>query len=310
MKRLLFTLGVLTVSLFARFEAKPSQSCEAYNNLKHTENTHHVVLQANQSYTVLQKHKGQYLILLKGESPAQRWVDGGCFDNAAPEAAVSQEEHTHSADAPAQTHNLLALSWHNAFCETHRYKKECKVSLFSRLKESRFVLHGLWPQPRQNVYCGVDERIVSLDERKQWSALPQVPLDQATRDELETYMPGAASGLDRHEWYKHGSCYNADAQTYYTDAIKLIKQFNDSKVSAFFRNNEGKYITLAQVRYVFDRSFGMGTGARVEMQCKGKLVTELWLHLGSGSDDLGELLKKGKTVNSYCRGGIVDRAGY
>ncbi|MDQ7084316.1 MAG: hypothetical protein Q9M36_05020 [Sulfurovum sp.] len=28
--------------------------------------------------------------------------------------------------AQISSENLLALSWQNAFCETHRYKKECK----------------------------------------------------------------------------------------------------------------------------------------------------------------------------------------
>ena len=67
--------------------------------------------------------------------------------------------------------NILVLSWHNAFCQTHRYKKECKRALFQRFEESRFVLHGLWPQPKNNVYCNVDESIITLDKRGQWNVI-------------------------------------------------------------------------------------------------------------------------------------------
>ena len=47
--------------------------------MKHTTNTHHVILDTSKTYTVLKHHKGQNLILVKGEQPAQRWVDDECF---------------------------------------------------------------------------------------------------------------------------------------------------------------------------------------------------------------------------------------
>ena len=70
---------LLLSTLFARFEAQPSQECPAFNNMKHTTNTHHVILDTSKTYTVLKHHKGQNLILVKGEQPAQRWVDDECF---------------------------------------------------------------------------------------------------------------------------------------------------------------------------------------------------------------------------------------
>ena len=49
---------------------------------------------------------------------------------------------------------------------------------------------------------------------------------------------------------------------------------------------------------------------------KMDLVTELWLHLGSGSDDLATVVKKGKSTSSVARwtvkkGGFkIDKAGF
>lgn len=321
--RILFLLSLLTISLLARYEAYPSQSCPAFNNLKHSKNTHNVVLETDQAYTVLKKHKGQYLILIKGENPAQRWVDDECFD---PQMTQKQEidseegldtfikKESEQESVQRSSDNILALTWHNAFCETHRYKKECKRSLFAFgkgvYKEKHFVLHGLWPQPKSNTYCDVDRELVQMDKHGQWQHLPCLVMDEDTETRLEKVMPGYASGLHKHEWIKHGTCYGTDAATYFEDSVRLTEQLNRSKVGTFFTAHMGKRVTLQQVRSLFDRTFGQGTGKRVELKCNKGMISELWLHLGSGSDDLATLLKRGEKTRSRCHGGIVDRAGY
>ncbi|RLA69985.1 MAG: hypothetical protein DRG09_04390 [Epsilonproteobacteria bacterium] len=310
----------------ARFEAKPTQGCEAYNNMKHTMNTHHVILDTSEKYTVLKHHKGQNLILVKGEQPAQRWVDDECFskktntvlniDDELRRASVnmSDDSNHNTVNENISPNNLLVLSWHNAFCETHRYKKECKRGMLSfgknGYREKHFVLHGLWPQPRSNVYCSVSQKELSLDKHKQWNRLAPLDLSDEVREDLKKLMPGISSNLHKHEWIKHGTCYGTDANRYYKDAISLVKQINNSKVGHFFKNNIGKRVTLQQVRSLFDRNFGLGTGKRLDMLCKKGLVTELWLHLGSGSDDIGTLLKHGEVTRSRCFNGVIDRAGF
>ena len=206
------------------------------------------------------------------------------------------------------------MSWHNAFCETHRYKKECKRSLLpfekGRYREKNFVLHGLWPQPRNKVYCNVEKDFVNADKHGQWRDLPCLAMDEEIDERLAKVMPGFASDLHKHEWVKHGTCYGTDPQEYFEDAVSLVEKINASKVGDYFRKNIGKHVTLKQVRHLFDRNFGVGTGKRVEMKCKKGLITELWLHLGSGSDDLSVLLKRGKPTRSRCQKGLIDRAGF
>jgi ribonuclease T2 len=306
--------------------------------MKHTKNTHHVLLDKAEEYTILKHHKNQNLVLIKGEQPAQRWVDDNCFSTSQKHTQKANVSRTSSKvlhiedelskaltnmSTPKYTkkyeksntskQNLLTLSWHNAFCETHRYKKECRPRLFPELKQysaKHFVLHGLWPQPKSKMYCGVSKKHVGMDKHKQWNRLPDLGLSSQTKEALKRVMPGFSSSLHKHEWFKHGTCYGTNAQQYYTDAVRLVRQVNDSKVGAFFMKNIGKFVTLKQVRQLFDTSFGTGTGKHVELKCKNGLITELWLHLGSGSDRLSDLLQKGKVTRSRCQKGRIDKAGF
>ena len=347
MNKIIIAFILFSVSLLAREELFPSQECPAFNNMKHTKNTHGVHLDTQQKYTILKHHKGQNLILIKDEQPAQRWVDDECFsepntssntanvekvksrvlsiDDELSKSSIKTDltKHTKKYDTKntnkyenrnISKENLLTLSWHNAFCETHRYKKECKRSMFSfgrpNYSEKHFVLHGLWPQPKNKLYCGVDSHTVTMDKHKQWNRLPNLKLSDEVKKRLQKVMPGFSSNLHKHEWIKHGTCYGTDADKYYEDAISMVEQVNDSKVGDFFKKHIGKRVTLHQVRASFDRSFGMGTGKRVELKCRKGLITELWLHVGSGSDDLGTLLKQGKQIRSHCQGGFIDKAGF
>jgi ribonuclease T2 len=215
---------------------------------------------------------------------------------------------------PKSSSNLLALSWQNAFCQTHQYKKECKRDSLRLLKNRRydaqFVLHGLWPQPRDNIYCQVDEALIALDKNKHWRDLPCLALDTKVENALEEVMAGYASELHKHEWIKHGTCYGTEANAYYSDAISLSNQFNHSSLARLFRDNIGQSLTLKDIRKLADKSFGSGAGKSIELRCKAGLITEVWLHLGTGEKDLGKLLRKGKKVRSNCKYGHIDKAGF
>jgi len=345
MRFLLLSL-LLTYMASANMEIYPKKECELFNNLKHSKNRGHEVLKMDRAYEMLKHHKAQYLVKVDGATPAQRWVDDNCLSlrplrgtpiyeamhNSATKPTVQKtvniEDELSKADEnmaktpqkkfeksmPTSKQNLLALSWHNAFCETHRYKKECKRnagSLFrSKKRETAFVLHGLWPQPRNKFYCNVNHALVEADKRKHWRDMPSLGLDDAVKKELAEIMPGFASNLHKHEWVKHGTCYGTEANRYFSDAISLVKQVNVSALGTLFKQKIGKYISLKEVRALANKTFGQGAGKRVVLQCKNGLITELWLQLGTGSDDLATLLKRGKPIYSRCKGGRVDKAGY
>jgi ribonuclease T2 len=207
---------------------------------------------------------------------------------------------------------LLALSWQNAFCETHRKVKECKRGFFAKTRytDTAFGLHGLWPQPRSNIYCGVSAEDKKFDKNHQWNRLPKLNLSSSTIKELKKVMAGYDSNLHRHEWIKHGTCSNMSADKYYSRAISLTKQLNNSKVGKLFKNNIGKKITLNQVKFKMNQDFGANSTKQVELRCRNGLITELWIHLKGDSDNLKELFNNNKTISSKCKEGRVDRVGF
>ncbi len=79
-----------------------------------------------------------------------------------------------------------------------------------------------------------------MDKNRQWNRLPNLNLSSDTREELQKYMPGYLSNLQKHEWIKHGTCYGTDENIYFKDAIELLKQINSSKVRELFAKNIGK----------------------------------------------------------------------
>jgi len=313
-KYLLFTI-LSTLILSARFTSTPVMECEAYNNMKHTKNSHHVQLHTDREYTVLKKHKGQYLVLIDGESIAQRWVDGNCFsknknNSKQPIKTKNTKKYQNSVSKniidPKQS--LLVLSWHNAFCETHRKKAECQA--VKKSDKGHLVLHGLWPQPRNNVYCGVPQKLIAKDKHHQWKALPNIDIEESTLELMDRYMPGYLSRLHKHEWIKHGTCYGESADRYYHDALSLAREVDQSAVGELLRSHVGKKVTLKQIRAAFDRAFGPGAGQRVALKCQGGLITELWIHIGGKGESLGSLISKGSRTKSRCHQGKVDRTGY
>lgn len=307
MKRIMLTVLFLTALLSARFIATPVQECEAFNNMKHSKNTHDIVLKTGQQYTIIKKYKGQYLTLIKGENPAQRWVDDECF-KILPKSAIAKHtkkyKKTIFANKKKRTESILVLSWHNAFCETHRNKQECRPNI--NRDKGRLVLHGLWPQPRNNVYCNVPKKITAKDKHHQWKDLPNIDLEPETFELMDVYMPGYLSRLHKHEWIKHGTCYGTDANHYYHDALTLAKEVDDSKIGQLIKEHIGKKITLGQIRQAFDRVYGVGAGKKVEMKCKGRLLTELWINLSGQGDNLSSLIRNAKKRRSKCRQAIVD----
>jgi ribonuclease T2 len=315
--RILFVLLLSAASLFANMQLFPKQTCGLFNNLKHTQNRGNVHLSMNRSYEMIRHHKGQYLLKVEGATPPQRWVDDNCLSlrplRGTPLYGKAKQPipaSTVSSASPVSSQNLLALSWQNAFCETHRYKRECKRGLGSLFKKSNFTLHGLWPQPRRKEYCGVPKRYVIADRHKQWQRLPEPKLSSHTKAALTGVMPGVSGKLHRHEWVKHGSCYGTDAERYFSDAIALTQAVRHSEAARFFQKNEGKRVTLEKVREAFDQAFGKGSGSRVELRCNRGLITEVWLHLGRGGSDLSKALQSGRKIHSRCRYGIIDKAGY
>jgi Ribonuclease I len=303
------------VPLSGNFTA--TQSCPAYQSIGRQTNPGDVYVQPGSRYTVLAANKTpatHLRIIVPGASPEQRWVAVECGEGGS--SAAAEPQSTRSASTYRGTQYILAVNWQPAFCETASHTRECRNQRPNSFEATNFTLHGLWPQPRNKEYCGVSAGDMWASRDGRWRDLPALDLTIAQRRELDEVMPGSLSGLDRHEWIKHGTCYGTDAREYYADALDLMLALNTSEVVELFANNIGKRITLAQIRAAFDSSFGPGTGDRVAIDCvqdgNRTLITELRIALTgeiTGPDDLGPLMLAADSLDSECRSGQVDAVG-
>ncbi|MEP2559566.1 MAG: ribonuclease [Rhizobiaceae bacterium] len=211
---------------------------------------------------------------------------------------------------------VLAVSWQPGFCETRPRLPECRSQKKSHFDASHFSLHGLWPQPRSETYCGVSDSEMRKDTSRQWSRLLGLGLAEDLQRRLLKVMPGARSFLHRHEWIKHGTCYSDDPNVYYEDSLLLMEQVNASSLQNLFARSIGKRLTARQIRRAWNAEFGPQAGERLRISCKrdGRrtIITELTIGLsGKITQDskLEELIAAAKPTRPGCPAGIVDPAG-
>lgn len=212
---------------------------------------------------------------------------------------------------------VLAASWQPAFCETRPDKAECRSQTKKRFDASHFALHGLWPQPRGNYYCGVSAAEKSTDKANRWNDLPVLKISADVRNALNRVMPGTRSNLHRHEWTKHGSCYpGASAEAYFRASILLMEQLNASRVQTLFSGNVGKTLEAGQIRAAFDADFAAGAGQRVRLVCatdgRRRIITELRINLrGEIADDteIEDLFVNAAIADEGCSSGEIDPVG-
>ncbi len=325
------TAGLAQVKMDGTFTA--AKACEAVVSIKKGTNPDKAAINAGKAYHLLGKNKDDathYWIEVPDAQPKQRWVavDCGSTDGhaAITAPAPAPKQGNVAVNTPQGTvkpkpqsrgfgggvpYYAFALSWEPTFCEAMRDKAECRAESPSSWEASHFTLHGLWPQPRRNQFCGVDPKLSALDDQHHWDALPEPELSPQTRAALNIAMPGTLSNLQRHEWIKHGTCYpSGNAEQYFKDEIRLENEVNASAVQQLFALNIGRNISAPEIRAAFDQSFGKGAGDHVQVECdrNGRLsgfTMNLRGDIPAGTD-LKTLLAAGDPAQNKCDGGMVD----
>lgn len=175
---------------------------------------------------------------------------------------------------------VLALSWQPAFCETKSRKPECASQTNGRFDATNFVLHGLWPNqnndPSHNFgYCEQPQTIINTDQDGDWCELPELPLSAAVANELTTFMPGAASCLDHHEWYKHGTCAGMSADAYFALTNELVAQFAQTEFNQYVAAHIGSEVSRNDLLHEFEAEFGPGSDDYLSLRCNKVAGTSL-----------------------------------
>ncbi|AOK56858.1 ribonuclease [Burkholderia stagnalis] len=189
----------------------------------------------------------------------------------------------HAAAQTSYDYLLLASSWEPGFCATHS-TPECD-NLAGTYAATSLSLHGLWPNnydSNQPFFCGVPQRDIDLDNSHAWCSMDAYPISSATRNTLSTYMPGVASCLDKHEWFKHGTCANAASpDAYWNQASGMISRLGNTSFNAFLQANAGRTVTRNQLLSAFEGAFGSNTRGAVSLKCTKangvSYFTEAWI---------------------------------
>ncbi|MCF1430858.1 MAG: ribonuclease T [Shewanella sp.] len=244
-------------------------------------------------------------------SPA-RWLSTRCgrlqgFAAKGQNGKAGSGAKTHesgSCSAPDQHDSfVLALSWQPAYCAMGgKSKRECRALTLNPLADARseFTLHGLWPNKAscgtKYGYCGQISR-----KPKFFCDYPKLALSGEVRDALEEVMPSAEYGtcLQRHEYWKHGTCMTDSADEYFAVSITLLNQLNQSEfVQQFIDKNIGTKVTRKAWQQAFDASFGQGAHRKLKLQCRKGLLTEVQMQLPLNLDaPLTELLTRAEQIH-------------
>lgn len=198
--------------------------------------------------------------------------------------------------------NVLAASWQAGFCKTGgedkaeciQFKKAAAKGLdFPAARE--FTLHGLWPQDFDNksvntCYCYPAKKPISCFDRDKRNKDNVSIASKNLNQLLDRYMPN--KGLRKHEWNKHGTCYEddltsndngADDDEYFRESIMLLQQLNASSFGRFISQNIGKTVSMQKVEAKFIEAFGKNAHNKVKIFCSNyqgqKVLKEIQIRL-------------------------------
>lgn len=195
----------------------------------------------------------------------------------------------------------LALNWQPAFCETKPGKEECIAQKEGRYDAHNFSLHGLWPNLEDDPnhtfgYCDVSPTLKRQDQANDWCALPDLSLSEEVWADLVVFMPGTASCLQNHEWYKHGSCAGMSADAYFALSNHLTHLFSQTAFDDYVSEHTGRVVGRDELLDVFAREFGSEARDYLSLRCREvqgvHLLTEIQVVLRtdiSPDADFGEL---------------------
>ena len=167
---------------------------------------------------------------------------------------------------------VFSLQWAAAFCEGKPGLPECADRAPGRFSSNNLTIHGLWPDKAGDSshtygYCGVDPKVQALDRAATWCRMPDLNLASGTMSRLTEIMPGAASCLQNHEWYKHGSCSGFTPDEYYTRTADLVAFVSTTKFGRFLSANKGRTVAADDLLAAFEGEFGAGTRTLVALNC-------------------------------------------
>lgn len=176
---------------------------------------------------------------------------------------------------------VLALSSQSGFCQTYGYeagKPEClKLSKIS-YQASHLTLHGLWPNQDS---CGHNYGYCNVPAQRNHCDYPALALSKPVSDQLKQFMPSYFYGscLERHEWNKHGSCQVLSADDYFTLAMRLTTEVDETAFGHYLTEHKGEKVKLTTLRSLISTSFGSKNAKKISLGCKDRILVDIFITL-------------------------------
>jgi ribonuclease T2 len=277
-----------------KFTAK--QTCPAYvskNKLTNPDNTYILPGYEYDIIEVLSSNATWYRIITPHTNPKQRWVSADCGEARLTGNKRGTDQANCDIDGQADSY-VLALSWQPAFCETKPDKAECEINDPKVYQARHFTLHGLWPNKKN---CGKHYGFCGeIKKRKtDFCDYPAITLTVDSEVSLAEVMPSVKAGscLERHEWYKHGTCTNKWMDDYFDLAADLTRQFNDAGMAYFMNRKIGQQVRTEDFINRVSAVLGAAAKDRINLICHQGMLVEVRLNLSRSlayGDDLEKLI--------------------
>ncbi|KTC65295.1 ribonuclease, T2 family (plasmid) [Legionella adelaidensis] len=270
--------ALASIPVEGTFEA--SQFCPAYVSKNKKSNPDNLSAQPNTRYRIIEINRlspNWVRVEFPAHTPAFRWLKADC--------GVAQYEIKNNKTCDntpgAADSQILALNWLPAFCEHYGLeagKPECLNLSGETFQANNLILHGLWPSQKR---CGNEYVYCGGEIKNHYCKYSPLTLTESVAEKLRNVMPGFDSGtcLERHEWSKHGSCQLLPMDEYFTIAIHLTEEVNQTPLAAYLRAHVGETVQKTKLRQMIRQTFGYDTDKKVFLGCTNGMLVDVLIEL-------------------------------
>ncbi len=305
---LLFSLSFCSfASIPVHGTLQARESCPAYLSKNYKTNPDDYHLAVNEIYVVVEINKASqadwYRVTVPKKSNPLRWVKATCGYASGIEGSPT----SHCNKQPGHEDSyILALSWQPAFCETYGYergKAECHSLTYESYTATHLSLHGFWPNQKA---CGTNYGYCQTQKRKRHCDYPSIQFTEFVGRQLGEVMPSYTEGscLERHEWYKHGSCQFRSQNDYFDTAIQLASRFDKTSLGNLLRQFNGGYVSEKALKQAFIDDFGSAAIDKLYLGCQQGMLVDIWVSLPSSASisiPIKEMVQKAPKINRRNR---------
>ena len=296
---IIFSLSSYAINV-STLEFQATQQCPAYLSKNNKTNPNNLMVQPGSIYQVREINKpfpDWFRIEMKDEHTL-RWVSSACGVTQSNGEATSSCDSTGMADS-----YVLALSSQPGFCETYGYeagKPECRKLSKDSYQARHLTLHGLWPNKD---ICGQHYGFCASRPLANHCDYAPVNLSPAVDTELKKLMPSYYYGscLERHEWNKHGSCQSLSANEYFSLAMRLATEVDNSPFGNYLTTHQGQTVQLTDLREMIDKTFGAANKMKIFLGCRNNILVDIYIQLPQVINDVAITQLVDKAPNNHTR---------